>query len=805
MSSRTSRPAKRPALVAQCLLLLAVAIAVLSVATAKASDYKMVLCAGNNGSNGYGTSTNTTSPQNPSGIFEFVNACGPAPDPAGDHAWLRIVENQNSGNAGQGAYGNIYYDTPPFIHFRRAGGYTRQPAQFNDGWRSRFWIAGGSAGNWQLMTQGAGLPNAGDQWASSNIFGPHLWPFGGHFDFTRFVFEMTCVRPAGCDRAGYNAADANSFVFILADESPSQVSLTNTDKPLLGGRWVRGIQTATYTFTELGSGIRMERLRIDGANGMTLDHSCDRDYTQTNGEFARSFQPCAVAPSPVGRSHTFDTAALSDGAHTVSVCTQDYAQWQGLFGWGGESCDQRTARTDNTAPGAPAGLFVTSANPQRYLDHFGARFSLPPNEGSPIAKVHYDVIDATGEGVVAEKVLSATNPTELTGIAGPAKPGDYRLRVWLEDEVGFTGPAAVAAIPHDTVPPAAPQALSVATPTTPRSDEGFDLRWQNIVDAGSPIEAAHYEVLDGAGKVVVTKTSVRGENVQALGSLDAPGPAGPYQLRLWLTDAEGNVGAPVTAPLAYDCARSTVVGGQELTANFGGGSDATVQQGHAAILSGSLRGQTGPVATASVCVFTRVTSDSGLDFLGIAMTDRGGSYRFPVPAGPSREAIAIHRPDQRQLRASATLHTVVHPALRARSTVVRNGESAYFEGEIPGPHNDNVTIVLQVRSGKGWLAFRRYRSRGNGHYEFSYPFRRTTRRTDYEMRAQVRESVGYPYEEGDSDPVVLHVLPGKAKPHIAKKESGKRRCAKRTRAGHRRGPKRCHSKKRGAVRRSPGR
>lgn len=796
MSPRTNSPAKRPVLVALCLMALTFAVALVCTATADAAEYRMVLCAANNGSNSFTTTTNTTSAQNPAGIFSFENYCGPAPFPAGDQALLRIQENQPSGNAGPGAYGSIYYDTPAFVHFREAGGFTRQPGTFNEGWRERFWIAGGSAGNYELLSQGQGAPQG-----TTSVFSPHLWPVGGYLDFTRFVFELTCVRAAGCDRSGGNAADANSFVFTLADESPSQVQLTS-GSPLMGGGWVRGPQGATYQFTEVGSGIRLERVRIDGSERFTIDHAgeCNTGSNGAIGIFARSFQPCAVAPNPIGRTYTFDTASLPDGAHTLQACAQDFAQWQGHNNSGGESCDQRSIYTDNTAPGAPAGVVVTSSNPNRYLDHFGVQFAWPPNSGSPIPKVHYQVINAAGDVVKSEQVISAVNPTGVSDLEGPAKAGDYRLRIWLEDQVGFTGPAAVAPIPHDTVPPAAPQTLSVTTPMTSRSSEGFDLRWQNIVDAGSPVDAAHYEVLDDDGKVVVPKTDAAGEGVQAVRDLDAPGPAGSYQLRLWLSDAEGNVGAPVTAPLAYDCARSGVGGSQQLTANFSGGSDATVQQGQGANLSGSLRSQSGPVEGAPVCIYSRVINDSGRDFLGVAMTDQGGSYRFPIPAGPTREAIAIHRPDQRQLSASATLHTVVHPTLRVRKPVVRNGESAFFEGEIPGPHNDDVTIVLQVRSGKGWLAFRRYRTRGDGHYEFRYPFRRTTRSTDYEMRAQVRESVGYPYEEGDSDPVTLRVLPESAKP---KKAAAKGRCAKEKRAG-RRGPKSCPKKHR-AHHRAPAR
>ena len=63
--------------------------------------------------------------------------------------------------------------------------------------------------------------------------------------------------------------------------------------------------------------------------------------------------------------------------------------------------------------------------------------------------------------------------------------------------------------------------------------------------------------------------------------------------------------------------------------------------------------------------------------------------------------------------------------------------------------------MLQVKSGKGWLAFRRYRTRDDGHYDLRYRFRRASRPARYEMRAQLRETSGYPYLQGDSDPLAL--------------------------------------------------
>ena len=813
MSPRPSLPGNRPVLIAQCLIAIAVLMAVAFAATAHAANYKMVLCAANNGSNSFATATNTAYSKYPQGIFDIVNYCGPAPDPAGDNAFLRIHDVVPDGTAAYGAYASASWTVPPLIAILAGGGYTRQPEDFRDGWKARFWAEGFDGSTNNILMQGTNASNSGISWWPTSTFAPHLWPFGGYGYYRRFVYEVTCFRQAGCDRAGHNVSDANTFVLMLADVSPVDLHLINTTAPLLAGQWVRGGQAATYSWSDQGSGIRMEWIDIDNARRFTIDHwnECNTGSSGPNGEFARLFQPCATA-SNIGRSYTFDTASLADGAHTLKACGQDYAQWKGLDGSGGASCDQRTIRVDNTPPGAPANVDVTSANPQRYLDRFGAQFSLPPNQGSPVAKVHYSVVDVNGDVVVPAKALSATNPTQIQGIEGPTKAGDYRLRVWLEDQVGLSGPAAVVEIPHDTTPPAAPQDISVTAPTTPRSAEGFDLRWRNVADSGSPIDAAHYQVLDGSGKVVVAAQTARGENVQAIRDLETPSAAGSFALRLWLSDEERNVGAPITVPLAYDCMRSPTQGGQQLSAGFGGQPTETVQQGEGATLVGALRAQDGGVATAPICIYSHLATDREREFLGIALTDAAGGYRFPIPAGPSRELSAIYRPSQRELRASATLLTVVHPTLRAARPIVRTGEAAHLTGEIPGPRNDDVVIVLQVKQGDGWLAFRRYRTRGGGHFEADYLFRRTTRPTTYEMRAQVRETTGYPYLEGDSDPLFLRVLPKRATARRAcpagkrlVKRRGKAKCVRRQVGTRKHCAKAKRAKRRGEPRCAPKR
>lgn len=766
MSFRSRGPACRPALAAYCLILVAAALAVLTAATAQAAQYKMVSCASSNGIAPYATYTNTAHAGNPAGIFEMHNWCGGAGgDPPGDAAHLRIVENQAAGNAGHEAVGWMAWYTPPGVHFLTAGAYTRQPNAFNQGWRSRFWGSDAAGNGFEIITQGAGLPTSGTQRPISSVFSPHLWPFGHQVHFYAFVWELRCVRPAGCDRANYNATDLNGLVFILSDDSDSQIGFTNTGAPVLSGQWVKGNQNITWQTSDQGSGLRFERLRVDGSQRYGIDYqaigSCNTSWSQTNGEWARAYQPCPTG-GPHARNFVLDTGTLADGPRNLSICAQDFAQYQGLNGTGGESCTARTIYVDNTAPGAPTGLAINSANPQRYLDRVAATFSLPPNHGSPIVKVHYNVVDSNGNVVMPVQTVTGTNPTALADVRGPAKAGEYRLRVWLEDAVGHVGPAATAPIPRDTTPPAAPQHLSVAAPNTSRISEGADARWQNIVDAGSPIDTASYRVLDAAGSVVVPARSLSGPNISSIRELDTPRErGGGYTLQLWLTDAEGNVGAPVSAPLAYECVRSEVTGGILLTAGLGKdqAQSSLVLQGEGSALTGTLRGTGGGLASAPLCVFSSVTTDAGREFVGIALTAGDGSYRFPVEPGPSRNLSVMYRADQRQIAAQATLLSRVRPTFAVKRKVIRNKGYAQFYGQIPGPNNDKVVVVLQVKHGKGWRAFRRYRTRANGRFVMRYRFTKTGSPTKYVMRAQVRQTVGYPWEQGNSRSLALRVMP----------------------------------------------
>jgi hypothetical protein len=496
-------------------MLIAVAVGCISAANADAAFYDVIFCGGGSGA---GDPALGARP----GFFDFGTNCGEPPSyPAdGDH-YLRLSEN-TTGAAGPNDEASMSWYAPPGTAIVAGGGYTREPNAFNDGWRARFWGEDWGGGVHNVLLQGSGIEGTGEYpWITKNttsIFAAHLWPYGGWDDYKRFVFGLWCVRPAGCDRTNFNAVDANSISLVLDDRSAPQVAFE--DGATVRGDWVRGYQVLAWRDYDQGSGLRLSQLGMDGAvfGDGTIDYEagggCRIGHRDGGREFGKSLQPCILGPFL--RYYGLETKTIRDGEHSLAICLQDYSQHINHT----ETCDRRTIHTDNTPPERPVNLQVTSANPKRYLSHFSAQWALPANPGSPIAKYHYDVVEASGRPVTPERVVRPADVSGLLSVEGPSKPGAYSLRVWLEDSVGFVGPAAVAPIPHDTTPPAAPQELGVVGTTAHRVPK-FDLRWDNIVDGGSPIDTAHYQLIDGTGSVLATRTVV-GDNVHGIQGIETP-------------------------------------------------------------------------------------------------------------------------------------------------------------------------------------------------------------------------------------------------------------------------------------------
>lgn len=220
-----------------------------------------------------------------------------------------------------------------------------------------------------------------------------------------------------------------------------------------------------------------------------------------------------------------------------------------------------------------------------------------------------------------------------------------------------------------------------------------------------------------------------------------------------------SVSYPMVPP--NGCIRSQGRDGLFLSSGLGAeqAESLSVKQGEGSILGGHLRGPAGGVAGAWICIYSKVVTETGSTFLGITITGPDGGYQFAVPPGPSQNFTAVYESDQGQLTATTLLQTSASPSLKLNSGVVHPKHFAYFSGQIPGPDNDEVLVVLQVQSGKGWRVFRRYSTRDDGRFTMRYRFTRTYTPTTYVIRAQVLGAPGYPYLAGNSRALDVHVLP----------------------------------------------
>ena len=271
MSPRPSQPVNRPVTIALCLFAVLFATAIFAAATAHAAYYKTLYCGAADGSG------NPVLGARP-GFFDFTDDCGTAyGDPAGTGGFLRLEEN-TTGTAGNTDEASYSWWPPAGTSIAAVSTYTRVPGYFNSGWRSRFWGEGYDGGEYNILMQGSGVPYEGINAPATSNFNYHAWPFGSYGDYKRLVFAMTCYRPAGCSRTGWNAADANSIAITLNDkEAPTSTGKGNrTSSPATGSK-------ATT--------------RSPGANP-TRDRDC---ASRASSSTAR--------PSPTARSTTRQTAA----------------------------------------------------------------------------------------------------------------------------------------------------------------------------------------------------------------------------------------------------------------------------------------------------------------------------------------------------------------------------------------------------------------------------------------------------------------------------------------------------------------
>ena len=247
--------------------------------------------------------------------------------------------------------------------------------------------------------------------------------------------------------------------------------------------------------------------------------------------------------------------------------------------------------------------------------------------------------------------------------------------------------------------------------------------------------------------------------------------------------------APHEMEVDNSCVNSPVAGGAQLSAQFSSSNNdtTTVEYGSNATVVGRLLTNAGdPVPNATLCVKTQIfeVDPQPVDTTSIT-TDIAGRYSYTVPAGPNREIRIGYRHDTTQVARDVRYYSHVRPTLAATPESVSNGKAVQFTGRLPNPHSGGRVVVLQANppKSKRWITFRRATANGDGVFGANYRFTSTTRKTTYRFRAVVPTQTGYPWLEGMSGSVKVHVTPC-AKGQRKMLRHGKVRCTKRRRKHH---------------------
>lgn len=601
-----------------------------------------------------------------------------------------------------------------------------------------------------------GCPGSGGAQASS-------WPRPRAFDLggaTKVVQRVVCVgAPSAqfCSGRGLNYMQTFTAEATVVDNTGPSVSIL-PDTPLARGEWVRGEQSLGYDASD-NVGVKEATAFVAGDALGQNPRECD--YSQRI--------PC---PNGSAQIPAIKTERAPEGTRQIFVGAVDAA---------GNTANSAivTAKIDNTPPGTTQ-VGVEGGEGWRNTNNFAAAWANAPEpDRAPITAAHYRVCRA-GTGDCTTATRGGASISRLDGLTVPA-PGEWELRLWREDAAGNQQPDN-ASLPvrlrFDPEPPklgfedpsaADPTRVSVQV-TDPISGLG-----------GGEIEISRV----GSGTWQALPTAQ--ENSHLVTRVDdAALPSGEYELRATAHDQAGNLastsqrldGQPMKVKLPLrigSSVRAGVIEKKRLRRKDHGkrhhgtrkvtvlAPKAKVRFGSHVRFAGTVVDPAGnPVAGAPVQVYSRQPEGEEA-LVDTLTTGDNGRFAYAVDAHASQDLRFAYPGTATRLPAEdkVTLLVSGRSTFKVNRSHVLNGQSVVFEGRVQGrplPAAGKL-IELQVRLSEEWSTFRTIRSKPDGTWRISYPFKRTCGVQHFRFRARLPGEASYPLEPGHS-PVLAVTVKG---------------------------------------------
>jgi hypothetical protein len=244
-------------------------------------------------------------------------------------------------------------------------------------------------------------------------------------------FQVICAA-SSCE-TNPDRGSIHVYYAAVTLDNYSAPSLTNGQGNLwTSNSWLSGVQSGSFNATD-DVGIKNAIIDVDGSSsnglGTNLGHSCD--YTQRI--------PCPNG----GAGVSFNTASLTDGAHTIRFLALDTAD-----NWG--DAGTHTFYVDNNAPGAtgtPSLGGGRSASTWYSTNGFNLSFSTPgtgggsPNQGGAYELCRWNTGTDTSTGQCKTVGINAADGQETITVPGTGSDtelggdGAYRVRFRVDDAV----------------------------------------------------------------------------------------------------------------------------------------------------------------------------------------------------------------------------------------------------------------------------------------------------------------------------------------------------------------------------------
>jgi len=584
----------------------------------------------------------------------------------------------------------------------------------------------------------AGLPGCG--LGTPSFFGPVTVNLNGH---ARFRFETRCGAAQGCDitASGFNPAtralfSAANVVVRVNDSTPP--AIVPEPSALWGDGWHRGNEAGWQGLYD-NVGVMALRLYADGRLVWAQDFRDSGWPDHVRCDFTRP-RPCNnITPGGV----RLDTATLEDGEHSIRIEAIDAA--------GNASAIERRIRTDNTAP-AHVAASVGGGEGWRRTNDFTVAWPLPPQgSGSPITRVHYVVCALPARADSCTRGSRDSAGIESLSSVKVPNPGEFALRVWLEDAAGNASEANASAAVRLRLDDAAPE--GVFELLDERDPRRLDVR---VADVGSGVAGGAVELRRaGHRQWHELSTALEGNVLRAL--VDDVGlPDGDYEARAIMRDLAGN---ERIADRREDGARMTL----SLPVRTG----SRIALGRRVLRGpGVVRGRltsafAEPVPRAAVTVIEQPRSGSSATRASGVTTDTEGRFTYQVGRGVSRSlrfkfaGTDLLKPADVEARVRVPARTTIGVSRRR----LLNGQAVRFVGRLlgtPVPEGGKL-IDLQAFYRGRWRTIATPRANERGRWGFKYRFEATSGLVRYRFRARVRREASYPYELGYSRVVTVTV------------------------------------------------